>query len=297
MVFPFDVDATWVNPLSVALNGGELRRADSAGFTGAGGALGVWGGVVRHGDTSLAVTVDGSDVVTVQAGPVVIPGDAVAGTGCYRSALSAAITGALGARHATQSRIDLVVFRMLDDDVVGTHDAYTARVDVVPGTPSATPAVPTKPSMAVEIGRITVPPTGGGAATVDSSFRTYAAAIGGILPVPTSARLPASAAKGQRAIALDTLVEYRWSGSAWAAQGGGASGQVRSVVPTSGDITVTHGLGSTPTIIQITPAALPAPGPWIPTVTARTSTTFKVSCRYFNNTVPGTALSFDWTAQ
>lgn len=219
MAFPVVTDATWVLPSSVTLDAGELRRADSSAFAGVGSALGVGGGVVRHGDTSLAVTVDGSDNVTVQPGAVVIPGNAVAGTGCYRSALAAATTNALTARNATNARIDLVVYRQLDTDVVGSHGAYTARIDVIAGTPSATPAVPVLPSMAVELARITVPASGGGAASVDSSFRTYVAGIGGVIVVPTEARLPASAAKYQKARALDTGATYTFDGTVWNSNG------------------------------------------------------------------------------
>lgn len=220
MALPFDVDGTWANAPDAVSNpvydAADLRRADTAAFAGKGDtALGVRGGIVLHSTTSLQVTVDGSDVVTVQPGPVLIPGDAVAGTGCYRSALPTAVTGNLTSRHATLSRIDLVVFRMLDIDVVGTHTARTGRIEIIAGTPSGSPVVPTKPSMAVELARITVPATGGGAATVDSSKRTFAAANGGDLLVASASQLPASAPPWQRAITLDTGARYRWTGSAW----------------------------------------------------------------------------------
>lgn len=214
MPLPFDVDATWLN-LTASYDGGELRRADAAFLAGAGGAA--YGGVARHGDSDLIVTVDGADVVTVQPGSVVIPGgDAAVGVGVYRAALAAAITGTLTARNATNPRIDLLVFRAMDTSVVGAHAAYTGRVELLAGTPSATPGVPAKPSMAVELARITVPATGGGAATVDSTFRTYATAAGAELVVPTAARLPATGvAKWQMARVLDTGLQYRWTGTAW----------------------------------------------------------------------------------
>lgn len=215
MALPLDLDSTWVNPASKQLDAGELRRADGALFAGDGSALGARGGIVRHGDTSLLVSVSASDVVTIQPGPVVIPGNAVSGTGCYRSALAAAVTGNLAARDATNSRIDLVVFRQLDTDVVGSHAAYTARIEILAGTPSSTPSAPALPSMAVELARIPVPVSGGGNASVDLSRRTYAVALGGILPVATEARLPVAAALWQKAVALDTGVEYQWDGTTW----------------------------------------------------------------------------------
>lgn len=217
MAFPVNVDSTWVNT-SASYDAGELRRADSAAFAGAGSALGVSGGIVRHGDTSLAVTVDASDNVTIQAGAVVIPGNAVAGTGAYRSALATATTNALSARSAVNPRIDLIVFRQMDTDVVGSHGAYTGRIEAIAGTPSATPSAPALPSMAVELARITVPVSGGASASVDSSYRTYVTALGGDLIVPTSARLPAAAAKFQRARTLDTGLTYLWNGTAWHAE-------------------------------------------------------------------------------
>lgn len=216
MAFPILTDATWVNPSSVTLDAGELRRADSAGFAGTGTAFGVLGGIVRHAETALQVTVDGSDQVTIQPGAVVIPGNAASSVGCYRTGLASTTGGhALAARNATNGRVDLIVYRQLDDDVVNTHDAYTARIDVVTGTPSATPVAPTLPSMAVELARVNVPASGGGAASVDLTYRTFACAVGGMLPVTTEARLPASVAKWQRAQTLDTGARYEHDGTSW----------------------------------------------------------------------------------
>lgn len=212
MAIPTDIEGTWFNT-TVSLDAGELRRADGAMFAGDGTTTtGASGGIVRHGDSSLSVSVDGSDVVTVQPGAVVVPGNAVSNTGAYRLSLSAAITGSLAARNATNPRITLVIFRAYDDDVVGTHNAYKGTIEFVNGTPGAVPAVPTLPSMAVELARITVPNTGGGAASVDLTHRTYAAALGAEIAVPTSSMLPASAAKYQTARALDTGSRYEYNG-------------------------------------------------------------------------------------
>lgn len=217
MALPFDFDVTWLNPSSVQLDAGELRRADAAAFSGNGSAFGVQGGIVRHGDTSLAVTVDGSDLVTVQSGAFVVPGNATAGTGCYRGSVSATTTGQLNARNATNPRKDLVVVRALDYDVVSGHGVgnYKGRLEIIAGTPSATPSTPALPTMAVEVARITVPQVGGGAATVDSSFASYATAIGGRAVYSTAARLPASAAKGTQAVTLDTMAIYTHDGTGW----------------------------------------------------------------------------------
>lgn len=159
------VDGTWTN--AGTYDAAELRRADAALFASAGITSG------------LAVSVDGSDVVTVTAGSAVISGeDAVTGTGVYRAGIGSSVTGSLEARDATNARIDLVVFRQYDTAVVGSHGKYASDIEIIKGTPSATPAVPTKPSMAVELARITVPASGGGAASVNSANRVAALAVG-----------------------------------------------------------------------------------------------------------------------
>lgn len=215
MVLPASMDATWLDG-AVQFNGQELRRADSALWTGTGAALGVQGGIVRHADNSLAVTVSVADVVTVQPGAVVIPGNAGTANGVYRTALPVAETGNLTARNATNPRIDRVIYRVLDTSVVGSHGAYTGRVEILTGVAGVSPALPALPTLAVELARINVPASGGGAATVDSTWREYAAAIGGILPVATKDRLPATPnAKWLKAIAIDTGVDYYWNGTAW----------------------------------------------------------------------------------
>jgi hypothetical protein len=204
------VDATWFNT-TPSYDETELRRADAAMFAGAGDTadpLRVAGGIVLHASNSLAVTVDGSDVVTVQAGGVAIPGNNTAGNGVYRTALGAAQTASLVARDATNSRIDLVVFEVISG---GTQ----AQARIIAGVPSGAPAVPALPTRAVELGRITVPASGGGPATVDNSKRTFATALGAIMLVPTASQLPATAAPWQQARTLDTGDTYTWDGAAW----------------------------------------------------------------------------------
>ncbi len=198
------VDATW--DTGVTMDASELRRADTAMFLGNGADNGVRSGIVRHGDTSLAVAVNGSDQVTVAAGAFVIA--SALGLGVYRGSLPAATSAvALTARNGTNPRIDLVVIQ-----VNGTN----ATLKTIDGNPSSSPTAPALPAQHIELARLTVPQVGGGAVTVDSSWRTYATALGGTLYVETAARLPGSGnQKGQRAVALDTGVEWVWNGTAW----------------------------------------------------------------------------------
>lgn len=201
------VDGTFVNPSTY--DAGELRRADAAMFASAGITSG------------LSVSVNGSDVVTVTAGSAVISGeDAVTGTGVYRAGIPASVTGSLEARDATNARIDLVVFRQYDTDVVASHPRYKSEIEIIKGTPSATPVVPTRPSMAVELARITVPASGGGAASVNAANRVYAASVGGALVDTT----------------LATTINTALT-TGWAAESGGLVASF--VAPASGRVKIT----------------------------------------------------------
>lgn len=201
------VDATW--DTAVTMDDSELRRADTTMFLGDGTANGVRGGIAYHGPSSLAVTVNGSDQVTVQAGAFVIP--AATGLGAYRGSLAAATSAVdISARNATNPRIDLIV---------ATANGTNIQIKTVDGTPGASPSAPALPALSIELARITVPQVGGGAVTVDSTWRTFATALGGILYVPTAARLPISGTqKSQRAIVLDTGIEHAYDGVNWRAQ-------------------------------------------------------------------------------
>lgn len=198
------VDATWTN--AMAMDEAELRRADTTMFLGDGSANGVRGGVVRHGPTSLAVSVNGSDQVTVQPGAAVIP--AATGLGAYRTSLSAATAAtALAARNATNPRIDLIVIQIVSGAAV---------VKTVDGTPSSSPSAPALPASSIELARVTVPAVAGGAVTVDASWRSYATALGATAHFEVASRMPTSGnAPRQRAVALDTGLAYVWDGTAW----------------------------------------------------------------------------------
>lgn len=199
------VDAAWT-PAPIEFTDAEARRFDTAMFLGDGSNNGVRGGIVRHGDNSLAVSVNGTDQVTVQAGAFVIP--AATGLGVYRGALSAATAAtALAARNGTNPRIDLIVIEATSSGAV---------VKTIEGTPGASPSAPALPAQHIELARVTVPAVGPGAVTVDSSWRAYAAGLGGTLYVPQANRLPGSGnQKGQRAVALDTGISHTWNGTAW----------------------------------------------------------------------------------
>lgn len=202
------VNAQWTNAISVP--DADSRRINAGSLVGDGTALGARGGIVYHGPSSLAVTVNGSDQIIVQPGVVAIP-SSVALAGVYMAAFGTT-TGpsagtAVATRNSTNPRIDLVIADIASG---------VARIRTVEGTPSSSPAPPALPAGAVEISRLNVPQVGGGAIVVDSTWRTFTTSLGGRLLVPTAARLPTSGViTGQTALALDTGVEHRWDATTW----------------------------------------------------------------------------------
>lgn len=207
------------NPLwtsTVPYDAHTLRVADAMMIMTDGTARGARQGT-RPGP-ALTVSIAGT-TLTVNTGNAAIA--AAAGEGIYLAELDTAWTGTINAADATYTRIDLVYLRVWDADLDGTGLRQTGVV-YLPGTPSGTPSAPSIPAgqFGVALATVTVPPSGGGAASVNSTVRPYTVAPGGILPVTTAADLAAAGfyAGQARYNTTRNVVEY-WSGSAWSAPG------------------------------------------------------------------------------
>lgn len=137
--------------------------------------------------------------------------------GAYPVALTQYLPLTFADGDALYDRIDLVVLRVYDDAYDGL-DRTEAVVEIIPGTPAATPAVKPVPALAIPLYQVTVAKGtsagGGGLAwsSVLADRRTATVAVGGILPVTsdtTSGSYP-----GQYRDLNGQL--QRWNGSAWA---------------------------------------------------------------------------------
>ncbi|MFJ2717401.1 hypothetical protein [Streptomyces sp. NPDC087437] len=178
----------WQN--TVASNGLQLRRADSLLVMGDGTALGARAGV-RPGTGGLTVSLAGSTISVTAGGAFAYR----SGQGVYRVVLPSAWSGTLAAAHATYDRRDLVYLRVWDTDV-DSSGLRQGDVVYLPGTASATPPLPSPGAneVYVSLAQITVPRSGGGSASVDTSVRPVTVAPGGILPAQTTT--PAGAYAG-----------------------------------------------------------------------------------------------------
>ncbi|WP_329255859.1 hypothetical protein OG223_31425 [Streptomyces sp. NBC_01478] len=118
---------------------------------------------------------------------------------------------------AQYGRIDLLVLRIYDDVYDGSGRTE-AVMEIVKGTPSATPAVPTPPDVSLPLFEVTVPAgtssgTGGIPWTTGlTGRRTATVGVGGILPITTDT---ANGSYPGQYRDLNGQLQ-RWSGTAWA---------------------------------------------------------------------------------
>lgn len=171
--------------------GGELpepaRRATAAIFGGR-------GGIVAPGD--LAVSQNGTPnmSVNVATGQVLIPGTQGTYQGLYACDNQGVLNLAIAAADPTNGRRDLVVARVRDAQYSGATSSFA--IEVVTGTPSASPVDPTTPANSWVLARVLVD---AGATSITAGkltdLRTVqtgqfgrAAALGGIIPTTSSFR-------------------------------------------------------------------------------------------------------------
>ncbi|MBP2584079.1 hypothetical protein J3A78_004557 [Streptomyces sp. PvR006] len=179
---------------------------------------GTYDGKFRVG--GLWMSSSGPMTATVYHGKAVIQGGTT--DGAYPVALDEDITLTFADGDPLNDRIDLVVVRVYDNDVdaLGKHEA---AVEIVKGTPAATPAAPAAPARSLILFTVKVKKgasagTGGidwaGGATTD--LRTTTVSAGGILPVYNNAGV-AGGYPGQYQDNDNAHFLQRWDGTAWVA--------------------------------------------------------------------------------
>lgn len=174
----------------------------------------------RVNGSGLQVSVAGSpEAWTVTPGPGVVYDTANASAGGWRFALRSAKSANLPARPGVgQSRIDYVIARIYDTDVLGAGPREF-KIEHVAGGPGSTPSPPdmsTRP-LSFILATLNVPNTGPISIT-QSAART--AAAGGILPVATVAERDAlktdgTAYEGMYVDVASTNSLDRYDGTNW----------------------------------------------------------------------------------
>ena len=145
-------------------------------------------GGVFPGNGAMAVTAAGGMNVQVNAGYCCAPNSTSALQGGYVFGLMTAQTFPLEAASITYPRIDLIVAAVND---LGT-DASGSYVQVVEGTPAASPVSPAAPANSITLAQVAV---GASATSITSAnitdARAYVVAPGGVLPIQNEAAAPA----------------------------------------------------------------------------------------------------------
>lgn len=158
----------------------------------------------------LNATVAGTTVTVAPGSAIVTP--TVTANGSYRVSVGTATALTLAARDATYSRYDLIVLRVYDSEADASGQ-YAAALELVTGTPAASPVTPTAPAGALTLWAVTVPPSG--TVTVADS-RVWTSALGGVITCTSTTRPSGSALRpGQEIYETDTQTVRVWTGSAW----------------------------------------------------------------------------------
>lgn len=166
------------------------------------------------GNAGLAVTqrTTPSMFVTVAAGVAFIQSSVASGGG-YMVANDAPQDVAIAASHATLGRRDLVVARIYDAEIAGAVSQWT--LEVVTGTPAASPVTPTLPSGAFSLATVLIPAAS--TTVVDANItdnRVYTVSLGGTTPAPFN-QFPSTPYRGMAAYDTTNFVPTWYSGTAW----------------------------------------------------------------------------------
>jgi len=165
-------------------SGNDLRNSDitaawlDSGIL-TGSTVSVWPGVTSG--AALKVAAASGMTVTVGPGSFVVPYSASGVAGGYRATLTSSGTLTVAAADTVNPRIDLVCANVTDN---GNSSSY-GEVQIITGTPAASPAAPAAPANSVYLAQVYV---AANATSIVSGniydVRTFTAAAGGIPIAP-----------------------------------------------------------------------------------------------------------------
>lgn len=148
-------------------------------------------GGVFPGGGAMQVTAGSGMSVTVAAGYCMVPNSTSALQGGYSTGTMTSAALTLNAADSTYGRLDLVAVSVNDTGTASSN----AVVQVVTGTPAASPSLPSLPANSISLASVLVP---AGSASVLSAnvsdLRSYVVAPGGVLPISSSSAAPAAPA-------------------------------------------------------------------------------------------------------
>lgn len=178
-------------------------------------------GIFKAGDFAVTQTGTPSMAVLVAAGAAIVDGTEASDQGVYFVDSDGNDTLAIAAADATNARFDMIVARVRDAAYSGATNAWA--LEVVQGTPAASPVEPAIPANCLVLARVSV--AAGASSIVNANIvdrRTTTtgqgrvASLGGVV-VCTSTTRPSGAAlyEGLTIYETDTDKMWVWDGSTW----------------------------------------------------------------------------------
>jgi hypothetical protein len=172
-----------------------------------------------RGYTDMQVTANGTPnmSVNVAAGVAIIDGTQNASQGAYVAINGGTVNLTISPANATNPRHDLIVCRVYDSQYSGSTD--TSTLEVIAGTAAVTPSDPAVPANSLVLARILIAANDTAINTGDiADRRTFAAGLGGIVPVLSATQRDALAKRpGLAVYRIDTQTLEIWNAttSSW----------------------------------------------------------------------------------
>lgn len=151
-------------------------------------ALAVRGGVISNSTGSLQVLPVSGMNIKVASGFAIVPSSSSNINAGYQIGTMASVGLTVATADATNPRVDLVVIGVND-----TGDSTGAGfIEIVTGTPAASPVAPSLPANSLSLGTIKVAANSTSVASTNiTDTRVYTSAAGGVIPWPTLTGIPA----------------------------------------------------------------------------------------------------------
>ncbi len=204
----------WID--GVQLSGQDMRLAQAALATPSSAGPATVRSGVRPG-ADLVVSANGTPNMTVNvaAGQCLVQGTESGFEGGIVGTNDGVVNLAIAAADATNPRRDLIVARWYSETVVVGSRRFS--LEVVTGSPGASPSDPATPANATVLARVTV---AAAASSITSGaitdLRAFTTALGGCLPCLSTTR-PSAPYAGQTVFETDTKLFRVWDGTAWGA--------------------------------------------------------------------------------
>jgi hypothetical protein len=154
--------------------------------------------------------------VSISAGICYVNATSATG-GVYICTNDASYDVQTSASHATLARKDIIIARVYDAiDDTGSQNQFT--IEVVTGTPAASPSRPAAPSQSTILAELLIPAASTTVTNANiTDLRIQTVALGGVLPVADSSAVPLTPYSGMKIYRIDLKTELIWDGTAWQA--------------------------------------------------------------------------------